>query len=178
MVRLTQSPITTGTVLLPSKTVPAVSIFIIVSVIISVVSTSYASSEDSMRLLSLHPRACAAHNRLYFLPAGHGRITRRRHGQGSMCRAIVDRQLRVSRSHQAIDQTGRKGIAAAHAVHDLQSLVVLRLVDLAVRPSDSAPVVHRCRLHLTQRGGNHFEIRINLRRMIDHLLITVQIQFL
>ena len=41
----------------------------------------------------------------YFLPAGHGRITRRRHGQCSMCRAIVDRQLRVSRGHQAIDQT-------------------------------------------------------------------------
>ena len=91
---------------------------------------------------------------------------------------VVDSLLRILSGHQTVNKAGCEGIAAADAVHDLKSVVLLGLIDLAVCPADCLPVIDGSGLYGTKGSCDCLEVRINLCGMIDHLLVAVDVKLL
>ena len=89
---------------------------------------------------------------------------------------VIYCQLGIAGGHQAVDQAGSEGIAAADAVQDLQVVKSFGGIDRSVRPADRFPVVDRGRFYGAQRGGDGFEVGELLCRFRDHLVIAVQVQ--
>ena len=95
-----------------------------------------------------------------------------------MCGTVVDGLFGIARGHEAVDEARGERIAAADAVHDFQSVVVLGFVDFAVRPAQGAPVVDRGGLDGAQGRGDDLEVRVGLGGFVDHLLVAFDVQFL
>lgn len=55
--------------------------------------------------LPLHSCAGAVHDGLYLCLVCHRRVTRRRHGERSMRRPIVHRELRIASRHQPVNES-------------------------------------------------------------------------
>ena len=61
------------------------------------------------------------------------------------------------RIEEAVEETGGKTVAAADAIKDIE-LAGRRLNGIAVDPGDGAPLVAVCRMDLTKRRRNDFDI--------------------
>ena len=93
-----------------------------------------------------------------------------------MCCAVVDSLLRITGGHQAVNEAGSEGVAAADAVHDLKAVVFLGLIDLSVCPADGLPVVDSRGADRAERGRDALEVRIGLSCRVDHLLVAFDVE--
>ena len=95
-----------------------------------------------------------------------------------MCGTVVDSLLRILCGHEAVDEAGSEGIAAAHAVEDLKSVVLSGLIDGSVCPADGLPVIDGCGLYGAERRCDCLEVRILLCGGVDHALVAVDVELL
>ncbi len=86
-----------------------------------------------------------------------------------MRRAIFHCLLRISKFHKPINQPRRKRIASAHTIINLQPRPRHRLMQLALIPTNRAPIIHRRALHGPQCRRHRLEIRIRRDRLLNHL---------
>src|ERR1051326_6182988 len=94
-------------------------------------------------LSSLHAGAAAAHHLLDFFHCRHGGVARGGHRERAVGGAIINGLLWIAYLQETVDQAAGEAVAATDAVEDLQLRILAALVQLAVRPTDRAPVVLR-----------------------------------
>src|SRR6266545_37035 len=87
-----------------------------------------------------------------------------------MRRATINRILRPLASQKAINQSRSERVSPADSIEYLQVLAHCRLVKFAVRKTDCSPVVHCCRLSISQRCGDNFEVRKVRCRALNHAM--------
>ena len=71
------------------------------------------NSPNCPTLLPCHARSSAFHDLFDFGQGCHRSVTRRRHRQRAVSRAVFDCELRLLLGQEAVDQSGRERIAAA-----------------------------------------------------------------
>src|SRR5437763_110830 len=125
-------------------------------------STTFNSTTDT--------RGAPFHHALHFRQRGRPRVAGRGHGQRAVCGAALDGPCRSASGEQSVDQAGGEGVAAAHAVENLEIGARGGLMKLAVAPDYGTPVVARGGVRDAQRGGHDVHVRELLARAGDHRL--------
>lgn len=92
---------------------------------------------------------------LHLRAAGHGSIPWGGHGQGAQGAPVVNRGLGPEPLKQGEHQARGETVASARAVKDIQVVAPSRLVELALSPQDSAPVVAVGAFRAMQGAGDH-----------------------
>src|SRR5215471_983093 len=109
------------------------------------------------------------HQVLHVLPGGHGCVAGRGHGQGPVRGAAFKRPLHLLSGEKSIQQTRRKGVAAAHTVKDFQILSCGGFVKLAgaVR-GYGTPVVAAGGVSAAQGYGDQRNVGEGLANRLHH----------
>ncbi len=97
---------------------------------------------------------------LDFGEGGHAGVAWGGHGEGPMGSAEVQCFLWISRCEEAVDQSRHEAVACTNAVEDIKAGVVAAAVELALMPSQRAPVVDVGGVDAAQGGGDGFQIGV------------------
>ena len=90
--------------------------------------------------------------------------------------AAFDSPLRTAAGHQAVDEPRRERIAAADPVEDLEVRPRRRVEEVAARPADRRPVIHRRALRMTQRRRHDSQVGKFTHDLADHPLEPIEVE--
>src|ERR1041385_2622773 len=90
---------------------------------------------------------------------------------------VFNGSLRIAEFEKAIYQSGSEAVTATNAIEDFQVLPVRRFIELAICPTDRAPIIKAGRLNRAQGGGCHFEVRESACDFLDHSFKATHVNF-